>query len=75
LVHRRVRPQRSVRSLRRGLSDHNPAEVKTIKSGLLKPFRRITSIITIMPLPRDAHSVVVVSPHHTPTNLCQTSQS
>ena len=45
LVHRRVRPQRSVRSLRRGLT------------------------------PVDAHSVVVVSPHHTPTNLCQTSQS
>ena len=78
LVHRRVRPQRSVRSLRRGLSDHNPTEVKTIKSGLLKPFRRITSIITIMPLPTcipRGCSLCCCSVHHTPTYLCQTSQS
>jgi hypothetical protein len=78
LVHRRVRPQRSVRSLRRGLSDHNPTEVKTIKSGLLKPFRRITSIITIMPLPTcipRGCTLCCCSAHHTPTYLCQTSQS
>jgi len=73
LVHRRVRPQRSVRTLRCGLSDYNPTEVKQYISILLdlKHRRRISGVThynynarrrtyTLRASLVDAYSVLVV---------------